>query len=612
MEEENINKDEILCEMSECREDERSVQNQMIQVISTAGTILAFIFGASTFTDANKSVLFHLSNFILCTAFGYITSLGMGTILRYHYIESLEDKLYKMANEEGNSDFIHWMSFSTGITTRNPLHLHSRYSKLHYIYYALATTCPIIFCILITVIQYVLLKKYSIVDKLGISFLFIFMIMSLIAFFYSSIKARNMYDEAMKISIEKRGKRLRYKKFNDSQKTGYKNNILTILSYFIYPKLKDFQKIFLLILGFFTGFFFLNGNINITLEEFWDLIITLIIVEILVYQARYQWNDIRGVREDIEDGKTDRLPVNALGKKNAVLISLGIMLIKVIVAIIIINVVPEALSYQLLVSVTIIIICSILYEAMRTIENTFGIFLFVSLGYAVRFGIGVWIAYPNLFNDGNNMAKDAMSKIVFVLLLLAYSCLGEFSAILPWTHETKYQIEYGNKIKKHKLFLYNIIKDRSKSENASDCLKEKGKITDLWNVAYIMGIIFLAIGNFIICENITVLIIELITLTFSIVICINSFSKDKNILILFILFTVVTSNFWIFNKLVVYINYTQLFFTIVYFVFRFLFDPNFNFVVLIKRIFKRIMKVIFILIIGKDTYSYINSDDKKK
>lgn len=609
MNDNNINKDEILSEISECREDERSAQNQMIQVIATAGTILTFIFGASTFTDTNKSVLFHLSNFILCTAFGYITSLGMGNVLRYHYIENLEDKLYKIASKEGSNEFIHWMSFSTAITTRNPLHLHSKYSKIHYTYYALATTCPILFCILITIFQYILLQKYSVVDKIGIIFLFIFMIMSLVAFFYSSIRARNMYEEAIQISLEKRGKRLQHKKVNISSKKSEsisKVTVLSVLLYFIYPKVKDIQKVFLLILGFFTGIFFQKGNINVSFNEILNLLVALMVIEFLVYQARYQWNDIRGVKGDIEDGKTDRLPVQVLGKKNAVMVSLSIIIFKVIVAAIIISLVPKKLSHQLGVSVIIIIICSILYETMRTIKNTYGIFLTVSLGYAIRFGIGVWIAHPSLFNDGFVMSDLVNSQIIFVLLLLAYMCLGEFAAILPWIHEINIG-DQNSTIKKHKSFLYNIIKDRIKSGGTSDALKENGKVTDLWNSAYIAAIAFLAIGNLIINNNVTVLIIELVTLAFSIAICVSAFNKDKYILIIFIIFNVLTTIFFMNNKLIAYINYTQLFFTIIYFVLRFLFDPNYNFIVLIKRI----VVGIYILIIGKDAYDYINHDDKE-
>lgn len=55
--------------MSECREDERSAQNQMVQVIAAAGTILTLIFGATyIIDDMPKGLLFHLSNFVFCTA----------------------------------------------------------------------------------------------------------------------------------------------------------------------------------------------------------------------------------------------------------------------------------------------------------------------------------------------------------------------------------------------------------------------------------------------------------------------------------------------------------------------------------------------------------------
>ena len=40
--------EELRMELSECREDERSAQNQIVQVISTAGTVLSVIFGVSS------------------------------------------------------------------------------------------------------------------------------------------------------------------------------------------------------------------------------------------------------------------------------------------------------------------------------------------------------------------------------------------------------------------------------------------------------------------------------------------------------------------------------------------------------------------------------------
>ena len=39
-----IDKEELLLELSQCREDERNCKNQMVQVISTASTILGVLF----------------------------------------------------------------------------------------------------------------------------------------------------------------------------------------------------------------------------------------------------------------------------------------------------------------------------------------------------------------------------------------------------------------------------------------------------------------------------------------------------------------------------------------------------------------------------------------
>ena len=45
-----IDKEELLLELSQCREDERNCKNQMVQVISTASTILGVLFGSTYFS----------------------------------------------------------------------------------------------------------------------------------------------------------------------------------------------------------------------------------------------------------------------------------------------------------------------------------------------------------------------------------------------------------------------------------------------------------------------------------------------------------------------------------------------------------------------------------
>lgn len=45
---------ELIAELSECRQDERNTQNQILQVISVAGAVLGILLGASYF-DKGRS-----------------------------------------------------------------------------------------------------------------------------------------------------------------------------------------------------------------------------------------------------------------------------------------------------------------------------------------------------------------------------------------------------------------------------------------------------------------------------------------------------------------------------------------------------------------------------
>jgi hypothetical protein len=93
---------ELIVELSECREDERNTQNQILQVISVAGAVIGFLLGASYFGKApnegiivfnikegdigymakfgklfnqyttNARIMFLLSLLVFCTAFAYL------------------------------------------------------------------------------------------------------------------------------------------------------------------------------------------------------------------------------------------------------------------------------------------------------------------------------------------------------------------------------------------------------------------------------------------------------------------------------------------------------------------------------------------------------------
>lgn len=155
---------EILNEISECREDERNSQNQVVQIISTAGTVLGVILGASIFGEdsiVSKEALFLLSNVVFCTACSYIVTLGVGNVLRYHYIQKLEDELslQNCSNDIEKISLVQWMSFTAPITTRNPLHLRSKYAILHYFAYTLSIVSAITFSVGVTFFLYYKLNE---------------------------------------------------------------------------------------------------------------------------------------------------------------------------------------------------------------------------------------------------------------------------------------------------------------------------------------------------------------------------------------------------------------------------------------------------------------------
>lgn len=595
------NDEELISELEQCREDERNSENQVIQVIVTAGTILALIFGVSSF-GKYRSFLFLLSNLILCTTISYIASLGGNAVLRYHYMRDLEDKLFKMPTVNNHKrGIIHWNSFASAITTRNPKHLYNKYTVMNYLCYSLATVCPIMFCICITVFQYKLIEKKSYFDKLEIVFLFVFMISAIIIYFISSLRAPVIYEEAMKVSLKKRRERVGENMITaeSPNKKQRKKGLWNAVGYYIYPKKKDFQKIFLLIVGYFTGYFFKYGNLHIKINNLKELVILCIIVDVLLYQARYQWNDIRGVKTDIDAGKNNRLPVEALGIYPAVVVSAVSLILKVAAAIwgsIYLN---NALTPVLIAAIITIIISSILYEAARSVGSVLWTFIIVSFGYAIRFGVGVWCAYPQIWNE--------ISHPIITAWILAYALFGEYSVALAWLQEVLYLKKKGIKTDKiHYEYLYKKFMGNCQKELS---LKGAEKISDLWNLSYISSITILNI--ILIFVNIKIFIFGLLLIIFSVMVCTGT-GKMLKLYISILAGSGVLGMFYsIYSvgllSLGTYIYITEVVFAGVYLFLRFLFDPDFNFI----KCCKNIALWIFVLFVGRETYLYITSESNK-
>lgn len=374
--------------------------------------------------------------------------------------------------------------------------------------------------------------------------------------------------------------------------------IIDVIMYFVYPKKKDFQKVLVISIGYYSGIFLLNNYMDIELfcNSFFNMLICCFLADFLVYQARYQINDIRGLKEDVTLNKKGRLPVGICGKKRAVAISFGIIFVRMVLFLFLLTKIIK-MADALKIYFLLVVIITIAYETVRNLKNNCGVFFIVSLGYPLRFFVGLFSAYPNILNDKENL-------IMVLLILLAYAFFGEFSAIIPWTHETVDLKNRGKSIeKKHYIYLFEQIKNRYK-QNGSLYLKplnEKGKILDLWNISFIISILILSLCVLVIDFSIINLFIALMVMCLCGAICISA--KRKILLCLICLQILFAINIIIChsNLIVIYLVINQIFFSITYYFLRCMYDVNFEFFNFCKNI------LIFIFI-GKETWEYI--DDK--
>ena len=472
---------EIFSELSECREDERNSQNLIVQVLAATGTILGIVFAFVDLKSRERYMLF-ICDLVFSVAFTFIITLGIGNVLRYHYIQDLEDRLGALVPcGTDRADLVHWMSFSAPVVTRNPKHLNSRYSRIHFFCYAMATVSAILFCFFITYFLYSQIENPSCLDKAAIVYPVVFMAVSLVIFFYSCVKAKDMYWFALKSSIEKKQKRMEERLCQqnrenmsngegmdtsgsavNSGKPSWMDRLRTWI-YFIYPKTKDLQKMFLIVLGYIIGLAVLHAPMNLesVKQHGIRLVLVIVVVDVLVYQARYQWNDIRGLSEEAVMGMKHRLPTEVLGKRPAVMISMILVVARLCMALYLSIRYGQDMQSPLLVCVGLIVVVSVLYELVREKKCVAGVFLIVGLGYPLRVLAGIWSACPELWNLADPVSGVWTNQLTVLILLTACFFYGEFSVTIPWTCEALKQMHHtGMTVKEHYRYLFETLQGR--------------------------------------------------------------------------------------------------------------------------------------------------------
>ena len=616
--------DEIISEISECREDERNAQAQIVQVVSTAGTILGVLLGSSMFAKDNQPdiirVLFYLCVAVFCTAMSFITSIGISNCLRYHYIRDLEDKLTQLLPAESETNVIHWMSFSSPVLTNNIKHLDSKYSKAHYIVYLLSVGLTITVCTGITLFLSSLLEELLFWDYIIFAIFFLIAILTLLCFIIICIDAERMYHFALEKSQKKRAERLNLMKSIHEQQpkpSTKKPSKLQVVKYFVYPKTQDLQKPLLIVVGFIIGQLLYDDIWLVpTSEQILRLIITLVTIEFLIYQARYLWNDIRGVKDDVSADKTNRLPVRILGAARAIDVSLNVIFLRIIATVAILCFISEDLRNFLIAQIFLITVTAILYEYSRTHKKILATFLLVGIGYPLRIAIGIYASYPFLWDSNVNVQQPALSKHLMFVLFLAYFFLGIYSSLLSWVHDAVAQ-KKNNLLprKKHYALLLNKLGNRIDQEKP---LHERGIVSDQWNIAFWLALVSLTTISIILIHPYnTFFKLFVLALDFFFLICVgiiglSNFRKSSIVAItsccLIVLKLIVHVFFVKLSAVNIMICCTQCFFIILYFFLRFLFNPDFDFIEMCITILYKIK----CWIIGKDATEYVKESQKTR
>ncbi|MER6788391.1 hypothetical protein ABT330_27900 [Streptomyces sp. NPDC000658] len=210
----------------------------------------------------------------------------------------------------------------------------------------------------------------------------------------------------------------------------------SLTSYFILPRPEDLIK-WLFIPVSFIVVSWASG------EGFpWSrMLLTLFVVEYLIYSARYQWNDLRGMGDDAEHPEASarkRLPhVDDLSQKRLMVIgSLATALLRLIVAAAI-GYRVHALQDVLIFSGIVFLVASI-YELLRSISPE----LFIKRSFPVRQKLpltAIWLTvgfgYSLRFLAGSYAAKaDLLSPLVETGMAFSF-CFGVMFVLLTWTLE---------------------------------------------------------------------------------------------------------------------------------------------------------------------------------
>ena len=452
---------ELLVELQECRDDQRTNESIIIQTVAAVSSVLSIVSGVSYLTKGEilqtqlfspnyaltaegiKRIIYHvfenftpariffyISCLAFCATFGYISVRGVKATMLYYYIQNIEDRLNTLieckADDTGRGQLIHFDDFFSPISTLNYNHLSSSYSMWHYITILSVVICAIGCSLGFVFLQYLSIRDLLWEDTFALFITVVTMLFTLFMYLRTTRNAHNVFQFSIDTAHENIDARLKNELARQYSESA---QFLHRFKYFLLPRKNEWYKSFLTIAGYTVAHLYCKTEFKLT-----KLFLLLFLFDFLLYGARYQINDIRGINEDIKvklhrlasesDIEHRSVPVQAIEN------SLEIAFIKILVAIICTLIFAWNERKILFACYCLLLLNTVIYELFRQLNirkklPDLVVFFAVGTGYPLRFLTGYLFANKIL-------QFDAMSAH-FLFFLASLFFLGIYATLLSWT-----------------------------------------------------------------------------------------------------------------------------------------------------------------------------------
>ena len=452
---------ELLVELQECRDDQRNNESIIIQTVAAVASVLSIVSGVSYLSKGDilqiqlfspnyaetaegvKKIIYHafelftpariffyISCLAFCTIFGYISVRGVKATMLYYYIQNIEDRLNTLieckVDDADRGQLLHFDDFFSPISTLNYKHLSSSYSMWHYITVLSVVICAIGCSLGFVFLQYLSIRDLLWQDTFALFITVVTMLFTLFMYLRTTKNAHNIFQFSIDTAHENINARMEKgsaKLYSES------TQFLRRFKYFLLPRKNEWYKNLKTVAGYTVAHYLCKTEFRIS-----KLFLLLFLFDFLLYGARYQINDIRGISEDIKvklhrlasesDIEHKSVPVQAIEN------SLVIVFIKVLVALIFTVIFAWDERKVLFGCYFALLLCTVLYEFFKRLNISGSlpdwiVFLAVGTGYPLRFVIGYLFAKKTF--------QLNTTSIHFLFFLFAMFFGGIFATLLSWT-----------------------------------------------------------------------------------------------------------------------------------------------------------------------------------